>query len=298
MTCFSELLTIKVSAADKCSASLANIAVSNCNTLLARSVIDESEAEVSPSSEFSDNRLVTSLDLDQLDQQDAIVCEAIRKACSQIGQEVSGMTESGTTVNTLFLRWGDGLQKGTAGTVCCPVRAYCANVGDSRCIMLKSYETKQALVTSTFVHSRSQTDLLTSSSAKPTGQKYSVNGVEILPAASPSQKSVLNKSNSTSSGKLMSLGSTKSSTNHRFVAVHLFSEDHKLSLHRERLRIYNTSEGKLPAGNETECWHVLPADASAIYLPYYAKTLPPASFVGLPSCGLDFAENTLGKCQS
>ena len=127
---------MKASAADRCSASLANIAVSNCNALLARSAIDKSEAvEVSLPSEISDDRLEKSLD--QLDQQDAIVCEAIRKACSQIGHEVRGMAESGTTVNTLFLRWGDGLQKGTAGTVRCPVRAYCANVGDSRCIKLK-----------------------------------------------------------------------------------------------------------------------------------------------------------------
>jgi hypothetical protein len=54
----------------------------------------------------------------------------------------------------------------------------------------------------------------------------------------------------------------------RFVAVHMMSEDHKLSLDRERKRITNKNEG---------IWHSLPSDASAIYLPRYARTAPPSS---------------------
>ena len=304
---------MKVTAADRCSTHLNNVAVTNYNTLSALNELDRPETvDVSLPSESVDD--VFEMHLEQPDVEDAIVCESIRKACSQIGHDIKGVAESGTTVNTLFLRWGDGQKEGAAGTVRCPVRAYCANVGDSRCIMLRSYETKQVLVTSTFGQSRSQTDLSTLSSVKPTeltptplaAPSYDGNGVDIpaiksVPAiTSPiKKKTQLSKLSSTSTSKLMSLGnpisSSKLSNDHRFVAVHLFSEDHKLSLHRERLRIYETAEGKVPAGNETECWHVLPADASAIYLPHYAKTLPPASFVGLPACGLHYFDDNIGE---
>lgn len=52
----------------------------------------------------------------------------------------------------------------------------------------------------------------------------------------------------------------------RFVAIHMMSEDHKLSLERERKRITKKTDG---------IWHPLPSDASAVYLPRYARTAPP-----------------------
>ena len=228
------------------------------------------------------------------DEKDAIMCEAIRKACSQIGYDIKGVGESGTTVNTIFLQWANGVGK-PAGTTRGAVRAFCANVGDSRCVMLRSYETKQALAASSFLpKSRSATDL---TSPVPEEMTNALTPAVELLAKMPTSRSHGKLSSQSAHGRASNHGRTNLSSSganaNRFVAVHLMSEDHKLTLHRERLRILKAQEGRVPAGNETECWHTLPADASAIYLPHYAKTLPPASFVGLPPCGLSAAD-TMG----
>lgn len=252
-----------------------------------------SENAQNAATESDENR--SSSKLDNTNERDAIVCESIRKACSQIGYDFKGTSEAGCTVNTLLLQWDDKDHK-PAGTVKCPVRAFCANVGDSRCVMLRSYETKHALVTSACfgAHSQSSPEL---SSIDRSLSAHSEPTLETPPSGSPKHKALSGAFHSVQS--LSHLApihhSSSSSTSNRFVAVHLMSEDHKLSLHRERLRIINAAEGKLPAGNETEYWHTLPADASAIYLPQYAKTLPPVTFSGLPECGLLAGEGDVGE---
>jgi hypothetical protein len=219
--------------------------------------------------------------LDYSTQLDAIFCESVRKACTTLGQDLNALSDSGTTLNSLIMRWGaDGEEPtGPAGTFKAPVRVYCSNVGDSRCIMLRAYDTKHALVSSSFaMHSKSPP--ISSPSSPP-----QITQTQSLDSSHTSLTQPAAVSNSRrSSLTLAPLGNAPSSSakSNRFVAVHLMSEDHKLTLHRERLRIVNTTEGKIPSGSEKECWHELPADASAIYLPQYAKTPPPLNFRGLP----------------
>lgn len=167
------------------------------------------------------------------------------------------------------MRWDtdDENSQGSAGTLNCPVRVYCSNVGDSRCVMLKTYDTKDILVSSTFGHI-----------SKSSSASQETNGIP------PLQHSLSLDRNDISSKNKSKLGPVPSSSgkSNKFVAVHLMSEDHKLSLHRERLRIISATDGKAQGDNERNCWHALPADGSAIYLPQYAKTPPPLFFRGLP----------------
>ena len=212
---------------------------------------------------------------------DAIFCESVRKACNTVGEDLNAISDSGTTLNSLIMRWGaDGEEsKGPAGTYKAPVRVYCSNVGDSRCIMLRAYDTKHALVSSSFaMHSKSPP--LSAPTSPP--QISETQSLDSPHESLASPTGVF--SSRRSSLSLAPLGNAPSSSAkvNRFVAVHLMSEDHKLTLHRERLRIVNTTEGKIPSGSEKEYWHELPADASAIYLPQYAKTPPPLNFRGLP----------------
>jgi serine/threonine protein phosphatase PrpC len=146
------------------------------------------------------------------DLRDAVVCEAINRASTELDFEVRRYSNAGTTVSSLFLLWDTDdrdrvaqLHNGPAGHVNAPVRVYCANMGDSRCVMLRCYDTKEALsLPSNFepTAKRSGGDVET------LGSKF--NGMEI---ASPGAAA------------------------NRFVAVHLMSEDHKLQLARERARV-------------------------------------------------------------
>lgn len=219
-------------------------------------------------------------------QNDALLCEGIRQACLKLGKDNRSLSESGTTVSSLILRWGAEGEDvtGPAGTVKSSVRVYCTNVGDSRCVQLRTYETKDALVSS----SSRRTSLLSPqintappiTSAKSSPVLTTTNSSPKL-ARDSSAEMIRSKSHL---GAFVrgNASSSSSARSNRFVAVHLMSEDHKLSLHRERLRIINTTEGRISLEDDSEIWHPLPADASAIYLPQYAKTPPPDDFVGLP----------------
>ena len=115
-------------------------------------------------------------------------------------------------------------------------------MGDSRCVMMRCYDTKEALsLPSTFEPSAKRNGI----SVETLGQQMAG-----MSTSDPTQSSAQN----------------------RFVAVHLMTEDHKLQLPRERYRINNTR----PA-----TWKSLPADASPIFLPSYARTAPPESFPGV-----------------
>lgn len=85
--------------------------------------------------------------LSQHDQRDAMMCEAIRKACVDIDLEMKATTDSGTTMSSIFVHWEGGSEKGVEKDAR-QVRVFCANIGDSRCVMLKSYDIKSALVSS------------------------------------------------------------------------------------------------------------------------------------------------------
>jgi hypothetical protein len=172
------------------------------------------------------------------------------------------------------MRWetDEEVNRGNAGTINCPVRVYCSNVGDSRCVMLKTYETKDILVAPTFG--------LQPKSPSASNEAAS-NEATLIP---PLKHAISLDRNELSSKHKSRFGQVPSSSarSSKFVAVHLMSEDHKLSLHRERLRVISATDGKTPADNDRDCWHALPADGSAIYLPQYAKTPPPITFRGLP----------------
>lgn len=220
--------------------------------------------------------------LDYSTQLDAILCESIRKACSTLGEDLNALCDSGTTLNSLLMRWGeDGEEpRGPAGTYKAPVRVYCSNVGDSRCVMLRAYDTKHALVSSSIAKHSKSPPISAPCSPPQIAQTQSLDSTH---DNLPTLVSTSPRHSRRSSLALAPLGNAPSSSAkaNRFVAVHLMSEDHKLTLHRERLRIVKTTEGKIQSGSE-ECWHQLPADASAIYLPQYAKTPPPLNFQGLP----------------
>lgn len=223
--------------------------------------------------------------LDYSTQLDAIICESVRKACSTLGEDLNALCDSGTTLNSLLMRWGeDGEEyKGPAGTYKAPVRVYCSNVGDSRCVMLRAYDTKHALVSSSFAKQSKSPPISAPCSPPQIAQTQSLDSSHDN-LTQPTVVSTSVRNSRRSSLALAPLGNAPSSSAkaNRFVAVHLMSEDHKLTLHRERLRIVRTTEGKIQSGSEKECWHHLPADASAIYLPQYAKTPPPLNFQGLP----------------
>ena len=208
-------------------------------------------------------------EIDDSTQKDALICESVRRACASIGKEYKYLGESGSTVSSLIMRWDtdEEISEGSAGTLSCPVRVYCSNVGDSRCVMLKTYDTKDILVASTFGH------ISKSSSASQE--------TNVVPPLQHSLSLDRNDVSFKSKSKFRPVPSSSAKSN-KFVAVHLMSEDHKLSLHRERLRIISATDGKAQGDNERNCWHVLPADGSAIYLPQYAKTPPPIFFRGLP----------------
>ena len=158
-------------------------------------------------------------------------------------------------MSSLFLSWDNedtsqavSMNGGSAGKNSRNVRVYCSNIGDSRCVMLRCYDTKEALsLPSTYIpRVKSKSELLLPNN----GESISLPNAMIVPQQLPSNSPV-----------------------GRFVAVHLMSEDHKLSLIRERLRIVTSQPPQ---------WHSLPCSASPIFLPSYAKTGSPETYAGLP----------------
>jgi hypothetical protein len=270
---------------------------------------------------------VSGLDiLDPDSLRDAIMCESIKRAYGGMDDEVKKFTNAGATVNSLFLEWeGEERPKSseTAGKSSRPVRVFCANVGDSRCIMLRTYDTKTALSLPSCFEPRKNisSNNLEKKSIDNSEKKSmrslhsSLEDLTVLGRISPSEVSVSVNSASmddysprnslqvaaplidpsishstpmktistlaplsnpitpasrittlTPLADYSSIRKRRTSRSTNFVVVHLMSEDHKLSLPRERARIVQ----KVPADS-----HFLPCDASPIYLPPYARTAPP-----------------------
>ena len=257
---------------------------------------------------------------------DAIACESIRRAHEILDEKIKEHTNSGATSTSLYLLWegeeceenikkehevdsdgnfcsgsysiGGGETKSvdTAGQKSRPVRVFCSNVGDSRCVMLRSYDAASAFgqlshhmdvqlrgstdIKSSSLHSNgsslSQDISMPSNIDNSAHQRFQfacpVSGIHRSAGSSPIGKqskflhlSPLGKADLGSlTGKPAALASP--SAPKRFTALHLMSEDHKLSLSRERNRITKHLDPE---------WHYLPADASAIFLPSYARTAPP-----------------------
>lgn len=226
---------------------------------------------------------------DYTDLRDIIMCESINKAYNDMDAEVRKHTNSGATINSLYLQFqnnNDSSSKdrkdsnnsdsndntGSANRnniECTPIRVYCANVGDSRCIMLRSYDTKTALSLPSYFTPKTEKD-----------QNSNYNNFNDFSPTKLSQYDI----NSNSSDDITPLEKTSTISNlkpllpqclieknsnddsNRFVAVHLMSEDHKLTLPRERERLEN---------DLIPIWHPLPTDSSPIYSPLFAKTAPP-----------------------
>jgi Protein phosphatase 2C len=205
---------------------------------------------------------------------DAIICESIRRSHETLDKAVTETTNSGSTISSLYLDWEDDTSSGVvAGKQSKPVNVYCANVGDSRCVMLRSYNTASALMLPTSYKCQS----------KLSQQNTDAQPVKLQPFPDANHhlpRSEIKKS--LSAGSDLKLGvpiqciplspllesQRKQPTQilKNFTAVHLMSEDHTLALRRERERIENRAKAR---------WHALPADASAIYLPAFVRTRPP-----------------------
>ena len=232
-----------------------------------------------------DNKLnsasVDSADiLNTSDLRDAMVCEAIRRAHKDLDEEIKQHTNSGSTATSLYMQWEDSKSslnnKVKAGTVSKPVRVFCSNVGDSRCVMLRSYDTVSALKLPSSYSSTTTKPTLTSTVRARADSTHSnveeprpVRGPTFF-SSSPSKNSESSflKMKSQSRLSLSPLSSNRDRVDNtkRFTALHLMSEDHKLTLSRERMRITKHYDAE---------WHTLPASASPIYLPAYARTAPP-----------------------
>lgn len=204
---------------------------------------------------------------------DAIICESIRRSHETLDEAVTETTNSGSTISSLYLEWEDDTNSGVvAGKQSRPVNVYCANVGDSRCVMLRSYNTASALMLPTSYKCQS----------KSIQQKTDAQPVKLLPSPDMNHHPRSEIKKSLSAGSDLKLGvpiqcmplspllesQRKQPTQilKNFTAVHLMSEDHTLLLSRERERIENRAKAR---------WHALPADASAIYLPAFVRTRPP-----------------------
>ena len=196
---------------------------------------------------------------------------------------VRSQTNSGSTVTSIYLDWNAqacGVIQGdvTARVTPRPVKVYCANVGDSRCIMLKSYDTATALTLPSFYKPKSKDSHpnLRVQSASEECTNLSEIGSQVTTDVKDNisvqnKYSFLQKSKRSQKAAPLTalhLGEHRLEVVNRFTAVHLMSEDHKLSLGRERLRIMKNADPQ---------WHPLPSDASAIFLPLFVRTAPPLS---------------------
>ena len=248
---------------------------------------------------------------------DAIACESIRRAHETLDEEIKKHSNSGATSTSLYLLWegeeseeniikkhevesennicgssssisgGETKSACAAGQKSRPVRVFCSNLGDSRCVMLRSYDAASAfgqpsrhmdlqLRSSTGIKSLSLHNNGSSLSQDISAHSY-IENYDLQRPQFPCPVSGISRSAGSSPMikqskflQLSPLGKQATTTSacaaKRFTALHLMSEDHKLSLSRERSRITKHLDVE---------WHYLPADASAIFLPLYARTAPP-----------------------
>ena len=184
-------------------------------------------------------------DLQGVHVYDAIVCEATRRACVEMDKMAKKTTDTGSTLVSLFV----ANQQGSTGS-----RVLCANVGDSRCIMLRACDLKDALnksgVSNSGMPAAGQAG---GESADPTISRdstsfpHQVDSTAQTPrlAQIPSAPgTATNTPTSTRSRKFASFSLSSSSSASQkaeavqyVTAVHLMSEDHKLSVLRERMRV-------------------------------------------------------------
>ena len=214
-------------------------------------------------------------DLQGVHVHDAIICEATRRACVEMDKMAKKTTDTGSTLVSLFV----ANQQGSTGTrknlpppcsflhthvTLSPhplihstgTRVFCTNLGDSRCIMLRACDLKDALNKSGINHSGlpATTGPAGGSPSGPTTLAHQVETTAqthrlaqppsapgIAPTTTPTTRSrkfgSFSLSSSTSSNAHSSSASGKADTVQYFTAVHLMSEDHKLSVLRERMRV-------------------------------------------------------------
>lgn len=84
-----------------------------------------------------------SIKLPQEMQNDAIFCESFRLSCIEMDRNVQFSHKSGCTLNSLFLEWNQ--EDGS-------VRAYCANVGDSKCALYTPFKIPDGTTTADSTH--------------------------------------------------------------------------------------------------------------------------------------------------
>lgn len=141
-------------------------------------------------------------DLTIEDKSDAIYCESIKLSCVELDRNIKQSHKSGCTLNSLFVDVDASDNSGN-------IRVYCANVGDSRCVLYTHFMEAPNAPNSHFApNAPSGADALTAS-------------------ASGLPRNLIDPSNTLS-------GRAKDK-----VITVLMSQDHKLTLQRERDRIVN-----------------------------------------------------------
>lgn len=246
-------------------------------------ILSQDDADFNKTPAVKHPAVVASTSIESAEMlRDAMVCESIRRAYETMDSRVRCQMNSGSTVTSIYLDWNiptDAMQGDViAGATCRPVKVYCANVGDSRCIMLKSYDTAAALTLPSFYKRKPKdshsfvrvglaSDKCNSSSEKgaqvATDEKDKISVRNTYSFLQQSTKSQI-----VAPLVALQLKENRMEVVKRFTAVHLMSEDHKLSLGRERLRIVENADPR---------WHPLPSDASAIFLPLFVRTAPSLS---------------------
>lgn len=232
--------------------------------------------------------------LTPVEKEDALLCAAVHTACKELHSYICSVDDSGTTLTCIITKYNP-IDEST--------KVYCVNVGDSRTMMVNLVEFEENytldrsvsgrvtkiihpvdpndLVTSS--HSMQSTDStafdlfeLSSISQKTPATHHITSAAIPIPSthSSPSlnlfSKQHLHAASSPSMTSL-ALMFSQSHTNHTIlrsnymVAAHLMSEDHKLSLNRERQRILK-NHAFVPI-------HALPLDASSIFFPVSARDL-------------------------
>ena len=184
-------------------------------------------------SESSNNILVKSTDsyfnkTTTEERDEALFCEAIYYAFEILNDEISIQSDSGSTAVVLFIKVNpdDGTSK-----------IYCANVGDSRCIMLGCVDLSVIHENGFENNCPKRDDLDMSSHSEINASVNSLDedaSVDINIVSSFAVDEV-----ATPIPKINSFGNDVG--NKKLTIVALMSEDHKLSLGRERLRISTKS---------------------------------------------------------
>ena len=219
-------------------------------------------------------------DLTNAEKEDALFCAAVQTACKELNSYICSVDDSGTTLVCIMTKYNPQDDS---------TKVYCINVGDSRAVMLnliqfdENYSLDQSssgrvtriihpISNDPLVSSQHSTDSMDKSShmtlstsesfvtsTSSTSIKTSTSFASSPISSSPSMTSLVTMFSPTS------LSAYPILRNNYMVTAHLMSEDHKLTLKRERERVLS-NKAFAPI-------FPLPLDASSVFSPKSAREL-------------------------